>query len=100
MKNFLLLLLLITYSICDTKKIKSKINQSIISQVRTKLFDCISKSEGISENLKKNIDLISKSKRTNPINFNRIKQNENDMEIIRSCKREVFKSVKSVDKNK
>ena len=53
MKNFLLLLLLITYSICDTEKIKSKINQSIISQVRIKLLDCISKSEGISENLKK-----------------------------------------------
>ena len=100
MKNFFLLLLLITYSICDTEKIKSKINQSIISQVRTKLFDCISKSEGISENLKKNIDLIYKSKRTNPINFNRIKKNENDMEIIRSCKREVFKSIKNVNTNK
>ena len=97
---FLVLILLITYSVCDTETNKPKINSPFINQVRSMLLDCISNSEGISENLKKNIDLISKSKRTNPIIFNRIKKNENDMEIIRSCKREVFKSIKNVDKNK
>ena len=48
---------------------------------------------------KKNINDIKKSKGLNPIIFNKIKIEENDMEIIRSCKRQIFQEIRNNKKN-
>ena len=99
MKIFLLFFLLISFAICEDEKKKPKY-PSIKGEIRKKLIHCITSNEDISDNLKKNIRIIAKSKKPNPIIFNKIKMDENDMEIVRSCKREVFKSMSNVNLNK
>ena len=90
MKNFLFIFFIISFAF-DTPQV----NKSIKKEIRNKILNCIISTEGISDNLKKNINLIKESKRLNPIIFNKIKMEENDMEVVRACKRQVFQEVRN-----
>ena len=94
MKNFFLIFFLIAFAFGIPQG-----NKSIKKEIRNKLINCIISTEGISENLKKNINDIKKSKGLNPIIFNKIKMEENDMEIVRSCKRQIFQEIRNNKKN-
>ena len=96
MKSFFIVLLLITFSICNPEVGKTKFNLRLKHEIRTKILDCIISNERISENLKKNIDLIKTSKKPIPLIFSKIKMEDDDMEIIRACKREVFQDIKNI----
>ena len=90
MKNFLFIFFIISFAFAAPQ-----VNKSIKKEIRNKILNCIISTEGISDNLKKNINLIKESKSLNPIIFNKIKMEENDMEVVRACKRQVFQEVRN-----
>ena len=92
MKAFLCFFALFAYIFCASKK--SDKTEPIRNEIREKMIECISLTEGISETLKNHLeDLKSKDERI-PLHFSKVELTENDREIIKNCKREVFKAIR------
>ena len=92
MKNYIIFILLFIISICFPLKNPK-------DEKRIKILDCISKSEGISEDLKNFLVLLMKSKRSIPIVSNKMKTKYSDMEIVKACIKQVSKEIKKKNNN-
>ena len=79
MKNYIIIILLFVISICFPSKNPN--NERSIE-----ILECISKSEGISEDIKNFIVLLMKTKKSIPIVSNKMKMKNSDIEIIKACK--------------
>ena len=90
MKNYLFFIFLLALVACSSKKGAKTINPEFKNEVRTKLIECISAADGISEQLKEHVEKMKSMDSRIPYNFNRVKLEKNDLDIIRTCKREVF----------
>ena len=84
MKNYIIIILLFAISICFPSKNPN--NERSIE-----ILECISKSEGISEDIKNFIILLLKTKKSIPIVSNKMKLKNSDIEIIKACKKQVTK---------
>ena len=92
MKRFLCLLALFAFTLCSSKKTTKEIDPNVRNEVRAKIIECISKTDGISEVLKKHLETLKTSDERIPLHFSKVELEASDREKIRNCKREVFKS--------
>ncbi len=90
MKNYLFFIFLLALVACSSRKGAKNVNQEFKNEIKSKLIECISATEGVSEQLKQHIERMKSLDSRIPYNFNRVKLEKNDIEIIRKCKREVF----------
>ena len=79
MKNYLIIVLLFAFILCDSQKIKT-----------SDIFDCILNSKGVSENFKNFINSLKNSKKHIPIVSPEMKPEEKDLEIFRACKKQIL----------
>ena len=94
MKNYLILLFLIAYAICASKKsISDNTHQN--SELKSKMFDCILKADGISKDLRNSIEDIKNSNQRMPLQLNKLQKGDKDIEIIRNCKKAVLKEYRA-----
>ena len=100
MRNYFIIFLLIVFIACNPQSNLSndKPKLKLKTKIRHKIIDCISTNERISDNLKNSIELIKKSKKPINLIFNKMIKDDNDREIIRSCKREVFQEIRNINK--
>ena len=89
----ILLLSLIVLCLSAPKMVKEPKNASdIFANIKKAIYQCVSSSEGVSNQLK---ELVNKNLRSNenlPLNFNSIELTQEDREVIRKCKRDAFKA--------
>ncbi len=90
MKNYLFLIFLLALVTCSSRKGAKTVNKEFKNEIKSKLIECISAAEGVSEQLKQHVERMKSLDSRIPYNFNRVKLEKNDIEIIRKCKREVF----------
>ena len=93
MKNYLILILLFVYSTCVP-------GFRPMNETRLKIFDCISKSEGISEDIKKFIDGLMNARTFVPIISRKTKMKDSDIEIFKACKKKVAEEIKKKNNDK
>ena len=91
MKGYLLFMILIATALCASKKTDKKLDPNFRNEIRTKMIDCISGTEGISQTLKDHLEKVKASDERIPLHFSKLELEEKDREIIKNCKREVFK---------
>ena len=92
MKRFLCLLALLAFALCSSRKTNKEIDPNVRNEIRAKIIECISNTDGISEVLKKYIETLKTSDERIPLHFSKVELESSDREKIRECKREVFKS--------
>ena len=92
MKRFLCLLALFAFALCSSKKTNKEIDPNVRNEIRAKIIECISNTDGISEVLKKYLETLKTSDERIPLHFSKVELESSDREKIRNCKREVFKS--------
>ena len=92
MKRFLCLLALFAFALCSSKKTNKEIDPNVRNEIRAKIIECISNTDGISEVLKKYLETLKTSDERIPLHFSKVELESSDREKIRKCKREVFKS--------
>ena len=92
MKRFLCLLALLAFALCSSRKTNKEIDPNVRNEIRAKIIECISNTDGISEVLKKYIETLKTSDERIPLHFSKVELESSDREKIRNCKREVFKS--------
>ena len=91
MKAYLCFILLFACALCASKKTDKHLDPNFRNEIRSKMIDCISGSEGISDTLKQHLETIKSSDERIPLHFSKLELGESDREIIRTCKRQVFK---------
>ena len=89
MKKFICLLAVIGCILCASKK-TNKQNNPVRSEIRGKMIECISK-EAISDTLKEHLEKVKNSDERIPLHFTKVELDEKDREIIKECKRAIFK---------
>ena len=87
MKNYLIIVLLFAFILCDSQKIKT-------SDSKMRIFDCILNSKGVSENFKNFINSLKNAKKHIPIVSPEMKPEEKDLEIFRACKKQILEQFK------
>ena len=92
MKRFLCLLALFAFALCSSRKTNKEIDPNVRNEIRAKIIECISNTDGISEVLKKYLETLKTSDERIPLHFSKVELESSDREKIRNCKREVFKS--------
>ncbi len=90
MKAFLCFIVLFVCAFCASKK-SEKMEPNFRNEVRTKIIECISSTEGISQTLKNHLEKVKASDERIPLHFSKVELEDKDREIIKNCKREVFK---------
>ena len=91
MKHYLIFISLITLVACASKKTNNNNdNKNLGKEIASKILECISASDGISDNLKNFVTEAKNSGEGFPFNFRKIKIGDNDRKIMRECKKEVF----------
>ena len=92
MKSYLCFICLIACALCASKKTEKSFDPSVRSEIRAKIIECISSSDGISETLKNHLETVKQNDQRIPLHFSKVELEQNDREIIKNCKREVFKA--------
>ena len=92
MKSYLCFICLIACALCASKKTEKSFDPSVRSEIRAKIIECISSSDGISETLKNHLEKVKQNDERIPLHFSKVELEQNDREIIKNCKREVFKA--------
>ena len=64
----------------------------IFANIKKAIYQCVSSSEGVSNQLKELVNKNLKSNENLPLNFNSIELTQEDREVIRNCKRDAFKA--------
>ena len=91
MKYYLIFISLIALVACASKKTNNNNeNKNLGKEIASKILECISASDGISDNLKNFVTEAKNSGEGFPFNFRNIKMGDNDRKIMRECKKEVF----------
>ena len=91
MKSYLCFIALIASVLCSSRKTSKDLDPNAKHEVRAKIIECIDKAEGISQVLKNHLEKVKKSDERIPLHFSKVELNDNDREIIKNCKRQVFK---------
>ena len=91
MKAYLCFILLFACALCASKRTDKHLDPNFRNEIRTKMIDCISATDGISETLKEHLEKVKSSDERIPLHFSKLELGDNDREIIRNCKRQVFK---------
>ena len=94
--KYIFLFLLITYTLCTTRKEKPAQVADIYKGIKTKIYKCVSNSEKASTALKELATKNLNSQDSLPLLFHSIELTDEDRHIIRDCKRDAF--VKRVSK--
>ena len=89
--KYIFLLLLISYTLSTTKKEPPAQIADIFKGVKTKIYNCILKSEGASADLKELASNNLNSEESKPLLFHTIDLKNEDREIIRNCKKDAFR---------
>ena len=92
MKSYLCFICLIACALCASKKTEKSFDPSVRSEIRAKIIECISSSDGISETLKNHLEKVKQNDERIPLHFSKVELEQNDREIIKNCKREVFRA--------
>ena len=92
MKTYICFITLIACILCAYKKSDQKFDPTRRNEIRGKIIECISNAEGISQTLKNHLEELKTSDERIPLHFSKIELEQNDREIIKNCKREVFKA--------
>ena len=94
--KYLFLLILITYTLCTTRREKPGQVADIYKGIKTKIYKCVANSEKASTALKELATKNLNAEESLPLSFHSIELTEDDRHIIRDCKREAF--IKRVSK--
>ena len=95
MKSIIFLLCLITYSICTSKKETPGVVADIYKGLKSKIYKCVSESEGISTQLKELATKNLNADENLPLAFLSIELTKDDRKVIRNCKKEAFRKSKN-----
>ena len=90
MKAFFCFIILFACAFCASKK-SERMDPNFKNEVRAKIIDCISSTDGISQTLKEHLEKVKTSDERIPLHFSKVELEDKDREIIKNCKREVFK---------
>ncbi len=91
MKSIIVFLLLLGLSICTSKNENPGVVADIYKGYKSKIYKCVSETEGVSDQLK---DLCTKNLNADeslPLGFHTIQLTKEDRKAIRACKKIVFK---------
>ena len=91
MKAYICFILLFACALCASKKTDKHLDPNFRNEIRTKMINCISAADGVSEVLKEHLETIKSSDERIPLHFSKLELGDSDREIIRACKRQVFK---------
>ena len=95
MKSFIFFICLFSLSICTSKMDTPGQVADIYKGLKSKIYKCVSESEGISSQLK---DLCIKNINADeslPLGFHTIELTKEDRKVIRACKKEAFRKSNS-----
>ena len=90
MRTYLLFMSLLICISCASKRSQTNPKHGDMNEIRIKVSECISSSEGVSAILKNHVDKIKKADGSLPFHFSQVKTEGKDKEIIRVCKRKVL----------
>ena len=91
MRTIILLLSLFALSLCTSRREVPGVVADIYKGLKSKIYKCVSESEGISTQLK---DLAIKNLNADeslPLVFHSIELTKDDRKAIRTCKKEAFR---------
>ena len=91
MKAYLCFIVLIACALCASKKSEKKLDPTVRNEIKEKMIECISKAEGISQVLQDHLKKVKEADQRIPLHFSKVELEEKDREIIKDCKRQVFK---------
>ena len=92
MKAYLLFITLLVFISCSSNRREGHPhNNEKRSEVRKMIIDCVSASNDISDALKNHIVELKKSEDQVLLNFNKVNLEQKDKDIIRECKKKVFR---------
>ena len=91
MKAYISFILLFACALCASKKTDKHLDPNFRNEIRAKMINCISAADGVSEVLKEHLEKIKSSDERIPLHFSKLELGDSDREIIRTCKRQVFK---------
>ena len=92
MKKYLCFIVLIACVLCASRKTDKERDPKARNEVRNSIIDCILKNEGISQTLKNHVENVKNSDDRIPLHFSKVELPDTDRDIIKECKREVFKA--------
>ena len=92
MKNYLCFIALIACVLCSSRKTNKELDPNFKNEVRNAIIDCVLKTEGISETLKSHVEKVKNSDERIPLHFSKVELPDTDREVIKKCKRKVFKA--------
>ena len=91
MKSSIFFIALIACVVCASKKTSKELDPNVKREVRAKIIECVSSNGEISQVLKNHLEEVKKSDVRIPLHFSKVELTEKDREIIKECKRSVFK---------
>ena len=91
MKAYICFILLFACALCASKKTDKQLDPNFRNEIRANMINCISAADGVSEVLKEHLEKIKSSDERIPLHFSKLELGDSDREIIRTCKRQVFK---------
>ena len=91
MKAYICFILLFACALCASKKTDKHLDPNFRNEIRAKMIECISATEGISETLKEHLEKVKTSDERIPLHFSKLELGDSDREKIRACKRQIFK---------
>ena len=100
MKNYLLFAILMAIAICHPNDHFREERMKRRKEFQKELTNCIVTSEGLSQNLKKQIEDNKDEDLRKILHLYLDKLDANDREIIRKCRREVFSKVSQFHKER
>ena len=92
MKAYLCFIALIACVLCASRKTDKQFDPALRNEIRAKMVECISNAEGISQTLKNHLEEVKSKDERIPLHFSKVELEQNDREIIKNCKREVFRA--------
>ena len=90
MKYIIFLISLIGLSLCTTKMEAPGVVADIYKGLKSKIYKCVSESEGISAQLKELSTKNLNADESLPLSFHTIELTKDDRKVIRTCKKEAF----------
>ena len=88
----LILISLFVFCLQETKVVPPLPIADIFSGVKKQIYECVSSSSEASQKLKQQAKQNLESNSNLPLNFHNIELTQEDREVIRKCKRDVFRA--------
>ena len=98
MKAYICFVVLIACALCASKKSEKKLDPTVKNEIKEKMIECISQSTEISQILKDHLEKVKKADERIPLHFSKVDLEDKDREVIKACKRQVFKERRKKEK--